>query len=114
MHALHCPVFVPRGGGAGQHAPVRYDTRARAHPARDRATRGQHVATTASGKQAGRTVAPATSRWMALGLLVLGNTLWAGTYVAGKVALATLSPAELNALRFSLATLVLAPVLWRG
>lgn len=114
MHALHCPVFVPRGGGPGQHAPVRYDKRARAHPARDRATRGQHVATTASGKQAGRAVAPATSRRMALGLLALGNTLWAGTYVAGKVALATLSPAELNALRFSLATLVLAPILWRG
>ncbi|HEX9056346.1 MAG TPA: DMT family transporter [Ktedonobacterales bacterium] len=55
-----------------------------------------------------------TSRGTALGLLALGNTLWAGTYVAGKVALGHLSWVELNALRFSLATLLLAPVLIRG
>jgi drug/metabolite transporter (DMT)-like permease len=64
-----------------------------------------------------RKVAPAgvhTSRGAALGLLALGNALWAGTYVAGKVALGQLSWVELNALRFSLATLLLAPVLIRG
>lgn len=90
------------------------DGRAPADLAHVYTPRGRHVATTASGKQAGMAVAPATSRRMALGLLALGNTLWAGTYVAGKVALGTLPPAELNAVRFSLATLVLAPVLWRG
>jgi drug/metabolite transporter (DMT)-like permease len=51
---------------------------------------------------------------MALALLALGNALWAGTYAAGKLALGQLSWIELNALRFSLATLLLTPVLWRG
>ncbi len=49
-----------------------------------------------------------------MSLLVLGNALWAGTYAAGKMALAHLSFVQLNALRFSLATLLLAPVLWSG
>jgi drug/metabolite transporter (DMT)-like permease len=54
------------------------------------------------------------SRGKAFGFLVLGNTLWAGTYAAGKIALAHLSFIELNALRFTLATLLLLPVLWTG
>ena len=54
------------------------------------------------------------SRPEALSLLALGNVLWAGTYSAGKVALASLSFVELNAVRFSLATLLLLPVLWSG
>jgi drug/metabolite transporter (DMT)-like permease len=54
------------------------------------------------------------SRGEAFGLLAFGNALWAGTYAAGKIALAQLSFIELNALRFTLATLLLAPVLWTG
>lgn len=70
--------------------------------------------TAASEQQAAIATSARTSRGAALGLLALGNTLWAGTYVAGKVALGQLSWVELNALRFSLATLLLAPVLLRG
>lgn len=55
-----------------------------------------------------------TTRTAALGWLALSNTLFAGSYVAGKVALTHLSPIELNAARFGLAALLLAPVLWRG
>jgi drug/metabolite transporter (DMT)-like permease len=54
------------------------------------------------------------SRRQALLLLALANILWAGTYTAGKIALRDLSPVELNALRFLLATLILSPVLLRG
>lgn len=54
------------------------------------------------------------SRAEAFGLLILGNALWAGTYAAGKVVLARLSFVELNALRFTLATILLLPVLWSG
>jgi len=57
-----------------------------------------------------------TMRWTprrAMLVLVLTNLLWAGSYVAGKEALAALSPVELNALRFSVAGLLLAPLLWR-
>lgn len=54
------------------------------------------------------------SRAEAIALLVVGNALWAGTYAAGKVALVHLSFVQLNALRFSIATLLLAPVLWSG
>lgn len=46
-------------------------------------------------------------------MLVLCNLLWAGSYVAGKEALAALSPVELNALRFSVAGLLFGPLLWR-
>ena len=49
----------------------------------------------------------------AFGLLALANILWAGSYTAGKVALSELNPVELNALRFTLAALLLAPVLIR-
>ncbi|HEV2237092.1 MAG TPA: DMT family transporter [Ktedonobacterales bacterium] len=55
-----------------------------------------------------------TSRGAALGLLALGNVCWAGAYVSGKVALERLNWVELNTLRFALAALVMAPVLWRG
>lgn len=53
------------------------------------------------------------SQQAAFGLLVLTNVLWAGTYTAGKIALGELNPVELNALRFTLATLLLSPVLIR-
>jgi len=53
------------------------------------------------------------TRRRAMLVLVLTNLLWAGSYVAGKEALAALSPVELNALRFGVAGLLLAPVLWR-
>ena len=52
------------------------------------------------------------SRGEAFALLVLGNALWAGTYTAGKIALGRLTFIELNALRFTLATLLLLPVFW--
>ena len=45
---------------------------------------------------------------------MIGNALWAGTYAAGKFVLASLSFVQLNALRFSIATLLLLPVLWSG
>jgi drug/metabolite transporter (DMT)-like permease len=51
---------------------------------------------------------------VAFSLLILGNLLWAGTYVTGKIALEQLSPIELNSLRFFLAALVLSPVVIRG
>jgi drug/metabolite transporter (DMT)-like permease len=56
----------------------------------------------------------AVSRRQALVLLAVGNSIWAGTYAAGKTALASLSFVELNALRFAIATLLMAPVLWSG
>ena len=54
------------------------------------------------------------TRRSALVTLAVANALWAGTYVAGKVALRDLNPVELNALRFLLASLLLAPALLRG
>jgi EamA-like transporter family protein len=57
---------------------------------------------------------PRPTRGEALGLLVVGNALWAGTYVAGKIALTSLSFVQLYALRFSIAALLLGPVLWSG
>lgn len=53
-------------------------------------------------------------RRLTLFLLVASNLLWAGTYVAGKVALHALSPAELNAVRFTLAGLLFLPLLVRS
>lgn len=53
-------------------------------------------------------------RRRALALLIACNLLWAGTYVAGKVALQSLSPVELNALRFGIASLAFLPLLWRA
>ncbi len=73
------------------------------------------VSATASRDAPARAVgAPPLSRRAALVALVLGNTLWAGTYVAGKIALRSFTPVELNAARFSLAALILSPVLVRG
>lgn len=46
-------------------------------------------------------------------VLVACNVLWAGTYVAGKTALGSISPVELNCLRFGIAGLVFLPALWR-
>lgn len=54
------------------------------------------------------------TRRTALLTLVVANALWAGTYVAGKIALSDLNPVELNALRFTIASLVLLPALARG
>lgn len=54
------------------------------------------------------------TRGSALITLVVANALWAGTYAAGKVALRDLNPIELNALRFLIASVVLAPALVRG
>jgi len=44
-------------------------------------------------------------------LLILANVLWAGSYVAGKFALSELSVNMVNALRMSIAALVLLPLL---
>lgn len=46
-------------------------------------------------------------------MLLVGNVFFAGAYVAGKFALTTVSPITLNALRFTLASLILAPVVVR-
>ncbi len=54
------------------------------------------------------------TRRAALITLVVANTLWAGTYSAGKIALSELNPVELNALRFTIAALALLPALARG
>ncbi len=54
------------------------------------------------------------TRRTALLMLVVANALWAGTYAAGKIALSDLNPIELNALRFTIASLVLLPALVRG
>jgi drug/metabolite transporter (DMT)-like permease len=61
-----------------------------------------------------RASAFAGTRRAALLTLVVANTLWAGTYAAGKIALSDLNPIELNALRFTIAALVLFPALARG
>jgi drug/metabolite transporter (DMT)-like permease len=73
--------------------------------------------TTSTGGQAQASAAahaaPHGAQRGAVATLVLANTLWASTYVAGKVALRDLSPVELNAARFTIAALLLAPVLIR-
>ncbi|MFN2450997.1 MAG: DMT family transporter [Candidatus Dormibacteria bacterium] len=49
-------------------------------------------------------------------LLAVGgiNLIWAGTYVAGKAALDTIPFVVLNGLRFGLAAVVVAPLVWRN
>ncbi len=47
-------------------------------------------------------------------MLFVSNALFAGSYVAGKVALNDLSPIMLNALRFGLASLFLLPIVIAG
>jgi drug/metabolite transporter (DMT)-like permease len=54
------------------------------------------------------------SRRTALLVVVAANLLWAGSYVAGKAALDEVPFVTLNALRFAVATLIFAPVVWRG
>ncbi len=69
-----------------------------------------HVATT-SGERA--TAGIGRSRGAAFAALALANVLWAGTYAAGKIALGQISPVMLNTIRFTLAALLLSPVLIR-
>ena len=55
-----------------------------------------------------------SGRQRALLVLAGTNCLWAGSYVAGKAALATWPFASVNMLRFTIAGAILLPVLWRG
>jgi drug/metabolite transporter (DMT)-like permease len=55
-----------------------------------------------------------SGRQRALLVLAGTNCLWAGSYVAGKAALATWPFASVNMLRFTIAAGILLPVLWRG
>jgi drug/metabolite transporter (DMT)-like permease len=54
------------------------------------------------------------SRRMALLVVTACNLLWAGSYVAGKAALDQVPFVTLNALRFAIAGVILAPIVWRG
>ena len=54
------------------------------------------------------------TRRAALLVVAACNLLWAGSYVAGKAALDQVPFVTLNALRFGIATVVLAPIVWRG
>ena len=67
------------------------------------------VATTSDGQA---TAGAGLSRGAAFAALALANVLWAGTYAAGKIALGEISPVMLNAIRFTLAALLLSPVLF--
>ena len=67
------------------------------------------MATTSDGRA---TAGPGLSRSAAFAALALANILWAGTYAAGKIALGEISPVMLNTIRFSLAALLLSPVLF--
>jgi drug/metabolite transporter (DMT)-like permease len=58
-----------------------------------------------------RVASPTVRGWL---MLIASNCLFAGAYVAGKFALTAVSPVTLNALRFMLASAVLAPVVVRG
>jgi drug/metabolite transporter (DMT)-like permease len=69
---------------------------------------------TATVEQEKATGQTSGSRGTAFVLLALGNVFWAGTYTAGKIALRQLSPIELNTLRFTIAALLLMPVLIRA
>lgn len=67
------------------------------------------MASATSGKSARSSL---SARRSAFGSLVLANVLWAGTYAIGKIALVEIPPIELNAMRFVLSALLLAPVLF--
>lgn len=54
------------------------------------------------------------SRRTALFTVLACNVLWAGSYSAGKAALDQVPFVTLNALRFAVAGLIFAPVVWRG
>lgn len=56
----------------------------------------------------------ATTRAGAWAMLIVGNALFAGSYAAGKAALLGLSPIMLNALRFTIASLFLLPIVIAG
>jgi drug/metabolite transporter (DMT)-like permease len=58
--------------------------------------------------------APMPSRRAALLVVVACNLLWAGSYVSGKAALDEIPFVTLNALRFGIAAVILAPIVWRG
>ncbi len=62
----------------------------------------------------GRVRSVGMTRPAALVTLVIANALWAGTYVEGKIALSELNSVELNALRFTIASLALLPALAHG
>lgn len=47
-------------------------------------------------------------------LLIVPPLLWAGNAVVGRLAVGTIAPMALNALRWSLASLILLPFAWRG
>jgi drug/metabolite transporter (DMT)-like permease len=53
-----------------------------------------------------------SQRGRAVLILAASNCLWAGSYVAGKDALANWPVASLNMLRFTIAGVALAPYLW--
>lgn len=53
-------------------------------------------------------IAPLTLLW-----LILPPLLWAGNAVAGRLAVGTVSPLLLNALRWAIAALILLPLGWR-
>ena len=55
-----------------------------------------------------------SGRQRALLVLAFTNCLFAGSYVAGKAALATWPFASVNMLRFTIAGILLLPALWRG
>ena len=55
-----------------------------------------------------------SGRQRALLVLAGTNCLWAGSYVAGKAALASWPFASVNMVRFTIAAGLLLPVLWRG
>jgi drug/metabolite transporter (DMT)-like permease len=55
-----------------------------------------------------------SGRQRALLVLAFTNCLFAGSYVAGKAALATWPFASVNMLRFTIAGVLLLPALWRG
>jgi drug/metabolite transporter (DMT)-like permease len=54
------------------------------------------------------------SRRTALLVVIACNVLWAGSYVAGKAALDEVPFVTLNAVRFAIAAVIFAPVVWRG
>ncbi|MGH7642665.1 MAG: DMT family transporter [Candidatus Dormibacteria bacterium] len=55
-----------------------------------------------------------SGRQRALLVLAGANCLWAGSYIAGKAALATWPFASVNMVRFTIAAVILLPVLWQG
>jgi drug/metabolite transporter (DMT)-like permease len=68
-------------------------------------------ARTAASGLAQRLASTRAGAWV---MLIVGNAIFAGSYAAGKVALHNLSPILLNALRFSIASLFLVPIVIAG